>query len=61
MANLVHLDPNLLQVSGEYRVHLPDGRLQVVTYTADAERGFVPVVRYEGSLPGTTNQYQPPA
>ncbi|MPC12260.1 hypothetical protein E2C01_004942 [Portunus trituberculatus] len=28
------------QVQGEYRVQLPDGRLQVVTYTADGERGF---------------------
>ncbi|KAK8384535.1 hypothetical protein O3P69_014246 [Scylla paramamosain] len=34
-------------VQGEYRVQLPDGRLQVVTYTADGERGFRPVVRYE--------------
>ncbi|XP_045123748.1 uncharacterized protein LOC123511797 [Portunus trituberculatus] len=34
-------------VQGEYRVQLPDGRLQVVTYTADGERGFRSVVRYE--------------
>ena len=34
-------------VKGEYRVLLPDGRTQIVEYTAD-EDGFHPVVRYEG-------------
>ena len=34
---------------GEYRVVLPDGRTQIVTYTvADAYSGFVADVRYEG-------------
>ncbi|XP_076054515.1 uncharacterized protein LOC143033216 [Oratosquilla oratoria] len=40
---------------GKYFVHLPDGRLQTVTYTAD-EYGFHPVVTYEG-----TAHYDPPA
>ena len=33
--------------SGEYRVALPDGRLQIVTYTAD-ENGYHADVKYEG-------------
>ncbi|XP_042889398.1 DNA-directed RNA polymerase II subunit rpb1-like [Penaeus japonicus] len=33
--------------SGQYRVLLPDGRTQVVTYTAD-ETGYHPVITYEG-------------
>merc|ERR1711981_661184 len=32
---------------GEYRVNLPDGRVQIVTYKAD-ENGFVADVKYEG-------------
>jgi hypothetical protein len=35
-------------LQGEYRVNLPDGRVQIVTYTADAANGFVADVRYEG-------------
>ncbi|CAG0896469.1 unnamed protein product [Darwinula stevensoni] len=34
---------------GEYRVKLPDGRTQIVTYKADAY-GYRPVVRYEGQV-----------
>merc|ERR1712038_1826335 len=35
-------------VHGEYRTELPDGRTQIVTYTADHENGFVADVKYEG-------------
>ncbi|XP_068247596.1 uncharacterized protein [Palaemon carinicauda] len=49
-------------VHGEYRVRLPDGRLQVVTYTADHENGYVPKVRYEGpqTLEAANIHFQPP-
>ncbi|KAG8317306.1 hypothetical protein J6590_029877 [Homalodisca vitripennis] len=35
-------------VKGQYRVQLPDGRTQIVTYTADWQTGFHADVRYEG-------------
>ncbi len=35
-------------LSGEYRLLLPDGRIQVVTYTATHYGGFVAKVSYEG-------------
>merc|ERR1719153_1368560 len=35
-------------VKGEYRVELPDGRVQIVTYHADHENGFIADVKYEG-------------
>lgn len=58
---------------GEYRVALPDGRIQVVKYTADNYNGYVAEVSYEGEAqypeqpaPAPTNAppaptYAPPA
>ena len=34
---------------GEYRVQLPDGRTQIVRYTADWKHGFTAQVSYEGT------------
>merc|ERR1712018_235053 len=36
-------------LAGSYVVHLPDGRVQTVTYTADHENGFIADVKYEGT------------
>ncbi|XP_966720.1 pro-resilin [Tribolium castaneum] len=48
------------QVRGEYRVQLPDGRTQIVTYYADWQTGFHADVRYEGEAhyPEQYNTYQ---
>lgn len=35
-------------LEGSYRVALPDGRVQIVTYKADQENGFIADVSYEG-------------
>ncbi|KAK4327955.1 hypothetical protein Pmani_001615 [Petrolisthes manimaculis] len=43
--------------SGEYRVLLPDGRTQVVTYTVEGDSGYVAKVSYEGGS-GNVNQQQ---
>ena len=35
-------------IIGSYQVHLPDGRLQTVKYTANHYTGYVPEITYEG-------------
>ncbi|PSN42144.1 hypothetical protein C0J52_17131 [Blattella germanica] len=51
-------------VKGEYRVQLPDGRLQIVRYTADWKTGFHADVSYEGQAsypePSSGYNYQGP-
>ena len=44
---------------GEYRVELPDGRTQIVTYHADHEGGFVADVKYEGVAQYPENKPKP--
>merc|ERR1712106_197065 len=40
---------NDLEASGDYRVSLPDGRTQIVTYTISGPQGgYVSTVQYEG-------------
>ncbi|KZC08795.1 Pro-resilin [Dufourea novaeangliae] len=49
-------------VRGEYRVQLPDGRLQIVRYTADWKHGFSAQVSYDGNprfdVPRPTGTFQ---
>ena len=44
-------------VMGEYKVLLPDGRTQTVTYKADDQTGFQAAVKYDGEA----KPYNPPA
>ena len=52
-------------MQGEYRVTLPDGRVQVVSYVAEQGRGYVADVSYQGeptaTAPAHLTATQPPA
>jgi len=49
--------------SGSYRVALPDGRIQTVTYKSEGDAGFVADVQYEGEAqyPKYEPKYPAPA
>ena len=44
-------------VSGKYKILLPDGRLQIVTYTA-SKNGFKPKIKYEIPKEAQTNRLE---
>ncbi|XP_057662221.1 uncharacterized protein LOC130897402 [Diorhabda carinulata] len=48
---------NSKATNGEYRVKLPDGRLQIVSYTAD-QNGYKADVKYTDSEENTVNFYR---
>lgn len=47
---------------GEYSVVLPDGRIQLVKFTADKQTGYLAEVSYQGeaSYPSGPPSYSPP-
>ena len=47
-------------VRGSYSVADPDGRIRTVTYTADAEHGFVAKVTYDGEEGPVAIPFHPP-
>ena len=48
--------------AGEYRVNLPDGRTQIVTYqVGDEYSGYIADVRYEGEAHYAPNEPRHPA
>lgn len=49
---------NAKATNGEYRVKLPDGRIQIVSYTAD-KNGYKADVKYEGNEISADVQIQP--
>merc|ERR1711862_346195 len=53
-------DSDAKVVTGSYTVHLPDGRIQTVKYTADHYNGYVADVTYEGTaVYPEVNPYKP--
>merc|ERR1719460_1925132 len=50
---------NGYETHGEYRVELPDGRTQIVTYQVNGDSGFIADVRYEGEA--TYGDFRPSA
>ena len=48
-------------MTGSYSVHLPDGRVQTVTYTADHYNGYIADVSYVGEpvYPQAPAPYKP--